>query len=285
MNFETICEVFPKEEKYWPCLHPSSALPFFIKSYLRQHFGGIFAANDIYKRNFPNRLGTSTRPFEIGDPISTISKNHFVKTQELLTRIDYSTGRQRAVIIFHSYPNMTYQSELSNINKGQLSNGVVAILEEIHKCLGHSIQIMKFSNDNFFEEFTSIIKKIKNSEYIYFISDLLFDSSNTFASPDRVFEVINYFHIKKIIFIIVRDPMEYPNTETDIEELSPLINNKYIFKNTYFSGKDYYKNIHIQLEYFYKKVSESNNFAKVIYPRENVKNLINFIINDIFRKK
>ena len=89
MKFESICNVFPKEEKYWPCLHPSKALPFFIRTYLRQHFGGIFAANDLYKKNTPKRLGIATKPFEMGDPISTISMNHFIKTQELITKIDY----------------------------------------------------------------------------------------------------------------------------------------------------------------------------------------------------
>jgi hypothetical protein len=285
MNFESICGVFPKDENFWPCPHPSSALPFFIRSYLRQHFGGIFAANDLYKKNAPSRLGVATRPFEIGDPISTISKNHFIKTQELLTRVDYGSGRQRVVVVFHSYPNMTYQSELSAINKGQLANGVTAVLEEAHKSLAHSFQMIKVTNPDLFEGCKLVGKQFQNADYAYFISDLLFDTSDTHAAANRVLEIIKFFHLKKAIFIIARDPMEYPSEEIEVEELVPWKQNKDSINPFYFSGNTYHKNIHNQISFFNHKMTGNNNLIRVVYPKETVSNFIDFILKDIFRKK
>ena len=285
MNFESICGVFPKEEKFWPCPHPSSALPFFIRSYLRQHFGGIFAANDLYKKNSPSRLGIATRPFEIGDPISTISKNHFIKTQELLTRVDYGSGRQRAIVIFHSYPNMTYHSELSAINKGQLANGITAVLEEAHKGLAHSFQIIKVTNHDLFEGCKLIGKQFHNADYAYFISDLLFDTSDTHAAANSALEIIKFFHLKKAIFIIARDPLEYPNEETAVEELIPWDQNKSIMNSIYFSSNAYYKNIQNQIDFFNHKMTGNKNLIKVVHSKESVRSFIDFILKDIFRKK
>ncbi len=285
MNFESICDVFPKEEKFWPCPHPSSALPFFIRSYLRQHFGSIFAANDLYKKNSPTRLGVATRAFEIGDPISTISKNHFIKTQELLTRIDYGSGRQRVAVIFHSYQNMSYQSELSFINKGQLANGVTALLEEAHRSLAHSFQIINVTNHDLFEGCKQAGKQFHNSDYTYFISDLLFDTSDTLSAANRALEIIKFFHLKKAIFIIVRDPMEYPNNEVEVEELIPWNYNKNFKSALYFSGNSYYNNIRNQIDFFNKKMTGNNNLIKVVHSMETVSNFIDFILKDIFRKK
>lgn len=285
MNFESICGVFPKEEKFWPCPHPSSALPFFIRSYLRQHFGGIFAANDLYKKNAPSRIGIATKLFEIGDPISTISKNHFMKTEELLTRVDHSAGRQSVAVIFHSYSNMTYQSENSEINKGQLANGVTAVLEEAHLSMAHSFQIINVTNHDLFEGCKLIGKQFHNADYAYFISDLLFDTSDTLAAANRALEIIKFFHLKKAIFMIIRDPMEYPSNEMELEELIPWEQNKNFKSSFYFSGNSYHKNIHNQINFFANKMSENNNLVKVIHSKETVSNFINFILKDIFRKK
>lgn len=285
MNFENICSVFPEEEKSWPCPHPSSALPFFIRTYLRQQFGGIFAANDLYKRNSPSRLGIATRPFEKGDPISTLSKNHFIKSQELLTRVDFGSGRQKALIIFHSYPNMSYHSELSQINKGQLANGVIAILEEVHKCVAHSFNISKVTNHDLFEGCKLLNKNFQNSDYVYFISDLLFDPTDTWAAAHKAIEITKHFHIKKAIFIIVRDPMEYPENQIDVEELSPWDQDKKLKKSFYFSGNTYHKNIHEQIKFFNEKIMGNNNIVRVLSPKENLSNFVDFIIKDIFRKK
>lgn len=285
MKFESICDVFPKEEKYWPCPHPSKALPFFIRTYLRQQFGGIFAANDLYKKNTPTRLGIATKPFEIGDPISTISKNHFIKTQELLTRIDYGAGRQKVVVIFHSYPNMTYQSEKSLINKGQLANGLVAIIEEAHSGLAHSFQIVNVTAKDLFEGCKYVGKEFHNADYAYIISDLLFDSQDNYSAANKAIEIINLFHLKKAIFLITRDPLECPNEETEIEELIPWKKNNYDNKSNHFSGSEYKKNIESQFNFFSSKLFEKNHLARIIHSKETLISFINFILIDIFRKK
>ncbi|APJ03563.1 hypothetical protein [Silvanigrella aquatica] len=285
MNFETICEVFPKEEKYWPCPNPSRALPFFIKSYLRQNFGGILAANDLYKKNEPSRLGVATRQFELGDPISTLSKNHFIKTQDLFTRVDYGAGRQSAVVIFHSYKNMTYQSEFSGINKGQLAHGITALLEEIHKGLSHSFKIINIPEIDLFEGCKYVGKHFLQADFAYFISDLLFDSRDVFASANRALEIIQFFHIKKSIFIIARDPMEYPDENIKIEELMPWEQFHNYQNSHYFSGKNYRENIQNQIKFLDEKLKEKEHYIKVVQSKQTIVDFIDFILKDIFRKK
>lgn len=285
MKFESICNVFPKEEKYWPCLHPSKALPFFIRTYLRQHFGGIFAANDLYKKNTPTRLGIATKPFEMGDPISTISMNHFIKTQELITKIDYGPGRQKVIVVFHSYSNMTYQSEYSTINKGQLANGLVAIIEEAHSGLSHSFHVLNVTAKDLFEGCKYIGKEFHNADYAYIISDLLFDTEDNYAAANKALEIIKYFHLKKAIFLITRDPLESPNEEEEIEELIPWEKNKNENKTIYFSGNEYKKNIEEQFNFLSQKLREKNHLAKIVNSKETLMSFIDFILLDIFRKK
>ncbi|WP_338637577.1 hypothetical protein [Spirobacillus cienkowskii] len=284
MNFESLCEVFPKDEKLWPCQKPSRALPIFLKSYLRQKFGGFFSANDLFKKHSPSRIGITSRNFEDGDPISTISKQHFMKTDEVITRIDYSYGRQKAIGIFHVYQNMTYQSESSSINKGQLGNGVMGVLEEIHTSLSQSFHIIKANKPDLLESCKPIEWYLKNADYIYFLTDFLFDSSDVISSVEKALEIIKLFKIKKSIFLIIRDPEEFPDKKNIIEELYPWKEEKNLKHTFCFSGENYVNNIYYQINYFKEKTKNSNHTIKVIYPKESINILIDYILKNVLGK-
>ncbi len=285
MNFEHIANIFPKEEKYWPCMAPSKALPLFIRAFMREKFGGVFAANDIFKKNTPARMGVTTRPFEIGDPISTISRNHFIKTQELLTKVDYGPGRQKVVVIFHNYPNMTYHSEFTEINKGQLANGVLAILEEAHKSLSHYFKIYSVNHHDLFTGAKFYSKELHNAEYAYFITDLLFDYEHHLSAAQKTLELLNTFKIKKAIFILTRDPMEIKNKEENVEELIPWEKEITFKKYHHFSGEEYTKNIAEQIYFLEENIFNNKHILKIITAKDNVIDFINFILSEIFRKK
>ncbi|KAB8033766.1 hypothetical protein [Fluviispira multicolorata] len=288
MNFENICSVFPSEEKYWPCQHPSRALPFYIRAHLRNLFGGVFSANDLNKRNLPSRLGITIKPFEKGDPISSISKNHFIKTQNLLTRVDYGHGRQRVVVLFHCYENMLYHSEKTTINKGQLAIGITAILEEAHRSLAHSYDIFAVKEKDLFAGALLHNKSLRVADHIYIVTDLLYDSTEPFAAAENSLKLINYLHLKQCVFFITRDPLEYPiinNDSSQIEELIPW-ENKDISKNShYFSGNTYQINSQNQIKYFQDKALESKSIVNVVSPHDNLSNFIQFIIKNNLRNK
>ncbi|WP_186643861.1 hypothetical protein [Fluviispira vulneris] len=288
MNFEKICSVFPSEKKYWPCQQPSRALPFYIRAHLRNLFGGVFSANDLNRRNLPSRLGITIKPFEKGDPISAISKNHFIKTQNLLTRTDYGQGRQRVVVLFHCYDNMLYQSEKTLINKGQLAIGITAILEEAHRSLAHSFDIFPIYDNDLFSGALLHNKRLISADYIYIITDLLFDATEPFAAAENALQLINYMHLKQCVFFITRDPLEYPikdNINSTIEELIPWEKNDSSKSTYYFSGSEYQINSRNQINYFKNKALESKSIVQVINPHDNLSEFIQFIIKNNLRNK
>lgn len=285
MIFETIARVFPKEEKYWPCMAPAKALPIFLRAFMREKFGGVFAANDIFKRNTPSRMGISIKPFEIGDPIATVSRNHFIKTTELLTKVDYAAGRQKVVVIFHNYSNMTYQSEHTTTNKGQLANTVLGILEEAHKGQSHYFKVLAVTDSDLFVGCELYKKDLQHSEYVYFITDLLFDNADHFAAANTAVKILNTFHIKKAIFIVTRDPLEYTDIKNNIEELVPWTKKSDSAKYHFFSGEEYLKNLSSQINFLKSIISQNNHLIKIVTANDHVLDFINFILLDIFRKK
>nr|BFD32447.1 hypothetical protein GTC16762_20650 [Pigmentibacter ruber] len=285
MNFEQIASVFPMEEKYWPCVNPSKALPLAIRSYIKEKFGGIFSANDFFKKNSPSRLGIATRPFEIGDPIVTISKPHFIKTNELLTKIDFSPGRQKVIVIFHNYFNMAYFSEKSKINKGQLANGILAILEEAHKGLSHFFKILPVNTIDLFSGSKQYQTELQNAEYVYFITDLLYIHDNHLAAAKNVLELLKNFKIKKAVFLLPRDPLETTKLNENIEELIPWKNDINIKNNIYFSESEYYKNIENQITFLRNEVKQNNHIVKIVTAEDKIGNFIHFLFHEVFRKK
>ncbi|WGL59600.1 hypothetical protein QEJ31_13800 [Pigmentibacter sp. JX0631] len=285
MNFEQIASVFPKEEKYWPCLNPAKALPLAIRSYIKEKFGGIFSANDLFKKNSPSRLGVTTRPFEIGDPIATISKPHFIKTNELLTKIDFSPGRQKVIVIFHNYINMTYSSEKSKINKGQLANGILAIIEESHKGLSHFIKVLPVNSVDLFNGCKQYQRELQNAEYVYFITDLLYIYDNHLAAAKNVIELLNNLKVKKGIFLLSRDPLETNNININIEELIPWKKDINFKNNIHFSGDEYFKNIDNQIMFLRNEIKQNKHLVKVLTSEDNIEIFINFLIHEVFGKK
>jgi hypothetical protein len=290
MNFESICGVFSAEQRFWPCPNASLALPFFFKASVQQRFGGAFAANDVHSRTTPRRDGVWTRRFQAGDPFHSLSKTHLMKTNEFLTRVDDSAGRQRAVVVFHSYVNLLYQSWSCKINKGQLANGVVGILEQAHRSVTHFFKVLSFQTNNLFAECHFFSKDLRSADYVYFITDLLFDSCDMFAAAQQACDVIEHFHFKKVIFIIVRDPFELPLFKQEsvamdsCDELIPWQESPHGQKIKHFSGEVYFENLRQQIDFFTKKVEEKHHLVTVLNAWDKVIPFVNFVVEKVLGK-
>ncbi|MES2615394.1 MAG: hypothetical protein V4591_08265 [Bdellovibrionota bacterium] len=208
MQLEKIALLFPDQISTWPILSPSKALPFHINTFIKNTWGKNFSANDFNKKYLPHRFGFMTRHFQQGDPLKTISRSHLLRLNLFVTKLDVSPGRKNILVLFHSYPNMAFRSDFSKANKGQLANGICAILERIHKSLGQSFTIKTLHGEDFFSGCRQLHKYMRSYEKIYFLSDFLFNSTSSIACATEVQNTIKYFNLKKNVFIIIRDPLE-----------------------------------------------------------------------------
>lgn len=286
MQLEELALLFPNQISQWPVVAPSKALTFYIKTLIRNTWGKSFSANDFNKKYLPNRFGVFTRNFQPGDPLKTLSRSHLLRLNLFVTKLDVSPGRKNALVLFHSYHNMTFNSEFSKVNKGQLANGICAILEEIHKSLGQNFTIKTLHGEDFFAECVKHHKTIRSYEKVYFLSDFLFNSENKEACAHEVQNTIKYFHLKKCVFFIIRDPLETieNNVFNQAYELLPWSSSLSAEggggqKNLY--GDIRYKdNLQEQISAIEEKIKETQNFSKVITPSYSVTEFLQFMNRD-----
>lgn len=278
MQLETLARFFSNEISQWPVVCPSKALPFYMKSLIQNTWGKKYSVNDYHKKQAPNRFGVTTRGFQIGDPLKSISMNHLLRLNQFVTKLDVSSGQKNVLILFHTYENMSYSSELSEVNKGQLANAVCAILETIHKNLGQQVKIKSLTNSYFFESCLKWQKLFQFYEKIYFISDFLFQTESIFSSAEEVEKVVKYFHLKDCVFILTRDPLEIStqNHHQKTDELFPWSDSSLRNRN-YFSDEIYSENLRKQISDFKSRMKKCHNDSVVLTPQNTIFEFLTFL--------
>lgn len=277
--------LFPKQIEEWPVLSPSKAIPLYLKTFVRNTWGKKFSANDFNKKYTPNRFGASTRNFQIGDQLKTLSRSHLLRQNSLVTKTDISPGRKNILILFHCYNNMTYTSSPQNGNKGQLSNAICAVLEEIHTSLAQNFIIKPLYGPYFLEECLRLqryLQKYANSnDKIYILSDFLFNPENIEASAEEVLKTIHYFNLKQCTFFIIRDSLEYisqsQNRQSEVCELLPWDNSELQIK--LYSDENYKSNLQKQISDIQEKMKQTMNSSCIVTQEQSIDEFLEFLAN------
>ena len=284
MLLKDLAQLFSNQISQWPVASPSKALPFYIKILLKNTWGKKYSSNDFNQKVSPNRFGVFTRNFQLGDPLKTLSRSHLLRLNLFVTKMDISPGRKNILVLFHRYENMTFQSESSLVNKGQMANGVCALLEEVHKSLGQNFRIKTLEGKNFLEECLKFSHFIRRSEKVYFISDFLFQTEKLEASAEEVLNMIKYFNLKNNIFFALRDPLECVDSENQKEtyELSPWIQNSSNEKENrstnLYGDQKYFENIKKQMIGLEENIQESQNQCKLLTASSSLDEILKLIV-------
>lgn len=285
MQWENICSLFPNSLEQWPVPHASAALPFFIRARIREAFGGVLAASDLNRKTSPQRFGIAVRPFEQGDPISTLSRSHLVKSQQLFTKIDVSQGRQCAVVLLHAYENMLFASKPGGVSKGQLALGLGAVVQETHQSLAHAFSVHAIRSPNFYEGVLPLLGLLKKAHAVYIVSDLLFDSSALHASCRQVEHFLTHLPLKKVNFFVVRDLLEVVSPENSAQgvvQMFPYGSRDEKVGN--YSDALYFENLRAQLEEFTKKMEMQAHAVRLVTAQDDVNDFIHFLLHEKFGK-
>ena len=223
MQLEKLSVLFSNEISHWPIANPSKALPFYMKAFIKNSVGKTILSQDVSHKYEPNRMGIWTRQFQTGDPLKTISLSHLIRFNLFITKMEKAPGRENILVLFHRYENMTYLSQNSTSNKGQVANAICAILEQVHLNLGQKFTIKTLDGPHFFKSCQKILHSNHSFDKIYFISDFLFNSNSITSASEELEKTIKYFNIKKNTFIFVRDQSEITteNRTSNNFELSP----------------------------------------------------------------
>lgn len=282
MLLEEIAFLFPNQISKWPLAQPAKALPFYLRTFLRNSVAKKISANDFNKKYFPHRLGVLTRNFQTGDPLKTLSRSHLLRLNSFVTKMDVSPGRKKILILFHCYHNMTYHSHFSKANKGQLAHAICAVIQQIHTGLSQNLSIKALCERDFFGGCKQLQAEIKGYEKIYFLSDFLFNSESIDACAQEILKTITYFNLKKSVFFILRDPLECPDSLTSYktDELLPWDEEKVEQKNRY-SDAYYAENLKRQVSEIQEKISSTGNFSRVMTNLNSLSDLLDFIHRDI----
>lgn len=285
MQWENICSIFPNSLAQWPVAHASAALPFFIRARIREAFGGVLAASDLNRKTSPQRFGIAVRPFEQGDPISTLSRSHLVKSQQLFTKTDVSQGRQRAIVLMHAYENMLFASQPGGVSKGQLAHGLSAVVQEVHQSLAHAFSVHAIRSANFYEGLQPFMSLLKQAHAVYIITDLLFDTSSVQASCQQVESVLKYTKCKNINFFLVRDVLELAspqNSAQGVVQMFPYGTSAE--KEGNYSDAVYVANLRTQILEFKEKMQGQAHTVRVVTAQDDVNDFIQFLLHEKFGK-
>lgn len=252
MKFGELCTAFPPDPAAWPTARLARALPYHLRARLRALFGGLLASGDIARTRAPAKLGISIRPFQVGDPTSTLARSLLVRTGELYTRTDQAPGRQHACIVVHAYGNMLYRGETAQGNKAQVAISAAAIIAKAHDTLGHAVETVVVMEDSLSDALARLRHRLPRRHHLYLLSDFLFSAEALDATRERLAEAIAELNRAPGALVLVRDPDEWPEGNPLATEQSLLIplasNESAATAERRFSGPAYVRNLALQRE-------------------------------------
>ena len=217
MKLADFCGNYPSEQENWHNLKLAKALPVHLREILHTKIGSLFAANDLSRAKNSSRLGLALRPFQPGDRIKAISLGHFMRTDEIMTRIDNAQGQLTARIFCITTRSLDYQSEAAACTKGQIMLGVAAVLETLHQRQNHRIRICFCPRDEFAIHLAHAAKSRQGAEAIYVLSDFLNGSLQT--DFDNLLQA-GYTALRfSLQFFCIRDAFERANVSNPLQAL------------------------------------------------------------------
>lgn len=266
---------------------PARALNTSLRVRVRRSFGGILAAADMARVKSPQRLGISLRPYEVGDPMRTMSRAHLLKTGELMTRTDFSPGRQNCGVIFHGYENQEFKGLESLANKGQVGLSVAALIQTFHEYLSHSFDFVCLEDKDLGKALKLLSRRSSSWDYTYVISDFLFDSSSPTASADAFYEGMVSMGFKRGAAFVVRDPLEalwnnrlFDRSASLIPYMMDSPNDSLEEGADYlYSGREYGRHLKEQLDDFSSRAQKYGISTNVFDGRASVESVLARIVN------
>jgi hypothetical protein len=262
MQLEQLASQFSNKILDWPIIAPSKIIPLFIKTFIKNSWGKKFSVNDYHKKFYPSKFELSTRKFQMGDPLNTMSRQALLRQNTLQTKLDWQTGRKNILILFHVYENMTYQSEHSSVNKGQIANAVSGLLELIHIQRGQKVTIKKLNGTHFANELKMHAHEINQYNEIYILSDFLFNIEDKDITDIEIKECLKYLNLKNIYFLLIRDSEEIEPEINKTEKMESWINSN--DKKYKYNSNKYKKNITNQIKQLDYTLSINNNNLLII---------------------
>jgi uncharacterized protein (DUF58 family) len=258
MKLAELCTAFPEKADAQTVRRPGTAIPATLRLKLRAQRGHLQAALDHHPQRSPDRLGLGLRPYEAGDPLRTIALRPLVLQEQLLTRTDSSKGRFHVTVVVHSYAHMNFKSDSNLPSKNQLAWAVAGLLQNLHEQSAQRVDILVIGDRSLPEGLLRHAAALRRSHFCYVVTDLLFDASARGAAVDSVISALNFIHLRKGMFIVVRDPLESPDSRqlqsTLDKTLSLLPPDGQSFEKTestanheHQSGPLYAENLRIQL--------------------------------------
>jgi hypothetical protein len=285
MRLSDFCTVFPDNPEDWPPAKLSSALPFPLRAKVKARFGSILAASDMARLKAASRLGVALRPFEPGDGLSTLSRSHLLRTGEVLTRVDFAPGRQKAGVIFHGYEDMRFRSSIQQPNKGQIALGVSAFLEAAHGSLSHEFQMLCFKSQELGKNIKELKKTIRGWNFCYIITDLFFDKVGLEASGTQLMNALTEIGVSKPLVFLARDPEEWPQASVPLSQqrlLKPFaVGEEDPF---FYSGKEYVENLRLQFKLFNESLKTIGGEAHIVTQSTTAHEIVELLLLNLTRK-
>lgn len=278
MRLFDACTVFPSARENWIVPHPGRALPVHVRAKLRASFGSLFSASDLARLKTPSRLGIALRPYESGDALKTLSLQHYVRTQELATRIDTASGRATAGIVFHAYENMEFSS--SNLgNKAQLGLVLSAVLEVLHEAHLHHVEVLFVTERDFQVGLKKISQKIARWNFRYLISDFLYFENKEDALKPQIAQALQELGLSSSHVFIIRDLLEQPqnNQLSDVSDALIPFGESDHTTNQFFSGENFVKNLQNQLMHIERSLTSVGGHSLLVTGNTELAQIVHHI--------
>lgn len=249
--FANVGALFPEVPEEWgQVTHPARVFSGDLRIKIRRRFGSLTASSDLARLQSPHRQGVALRPYESGDSLRTLSRSHLLKRDEAWTRTDWAEGRQRCGIVLHGYPALAFRAPESEVNKGQVALAAAGLIELAHDGLGHGVAVKCIDYPDLDRGLMGLGSWLRRCDYLYVLTDLLFDSTSVAASGERLLNALIGTGKRRVFVGVVRDRLETPDGNRLVREgweLEPFEQLGNTFEVVY-SGEEYGENLRRQLQ-------------------------------------
>jgi uncharacterized protein (DUF58 family) len=274
-----LAKLFPENADQWDLLRPSKALSVSLRAHVKRRFGVLQTAADMARIKEPTRLGVALRAYESGDPLRALSRNHLVRTNELLTRTDFAAGRRSCMLFFHAYENMVFASSGAHANKGQISLAVSALVEAIYESLAQTCVFRVVRERNIADVVSAVGNSGSRPDDVVVVTDLLFLTSSAQASTRALLDAFVQAGFRRACVFVVRDVLEHPVANKLGKQSVALRPFRSEDPNTepLFSGEEYEQNLARQIEDLHRESRLRGVDVHVVTGRSTLEGLIDSV--------
>ncbi len=282
MQLADFCGLYPRDRNLWHQLQPARALPHTLREVLYPKLGNVLASNDRSRNKAATRMGVSMRPFQRGDRLSALSLSHFMRTDELMSRIDDAQGQLTARLFIVSEESLDFASGEARCTKGQTLLGVAAVLQAVHERQGHGVRLIISERATLKARIQQALRVRRGQDANYVLSDFL----NGALISDL--EVFHQRGCHGVSFFCVRDPLEWPSPQNPLaheaHQLTPFgatdvapTANVDAAPAQNFSGSTYIDNLQEEIRTYRTKVGQNLGSFHGITENNSIHELVRMV--------